>query len=82
MGKVSISQVDAAFNQAFDTYSESIFSFCMVRLHCHADLPYAQQIAYGAAILFMKGVKSMVNVTKSQLVRLFDDKDMQQELFD
>ena len=37
MGKVPISQVDAAFNQAFDTYSESIFSFCMARLHCHAD---------------------------------------------
>lgn len=30
----------------------------------------------------MKGVKSMVNVTKSQLVHLFDDKDVQQELFD
>ena len=30
----------------------------------------------------MKGVKSMVNVTKSQLLHLFDDREVQQELFD
>lgn len=60
MGKVPISQVDAEFNRTFDTYSESIFSFCMARLHCHAD--DAEDCLQETFAVFYRQLKSGVQV--------------------